>query len=250
MDLSALPPIAAILHLAYSGLLGLTTLLQPVAGAFAAAAAVVLVTLVVRAALIPVGIAQAKAEQTRARLAPRLRDLQKRHGSDPQRLQRETLQLYRDENTSPFAGLRPILFQVPVVGVLYAVFLHTRISGAPNALLAHTLLGVPLGTSFAGAIGSATADASAWVVFAGLILLLAAVGEVTRRVFRISGSASAGPNLPGWSTRLLGLLQFATAVVAIFVPLAAGLYLAVTVTWTLVQRVVLRRRYPLPPVGS
>jgi len=29
-------------------------------------------------------------------------------------------------------------------------------------------------------------------------------------------------------------------------PLAAALYLAVTVTWTLVQRMLLRRRYPLP----
>jgi YidC/Oxa1 family membrane protein insertase len=42
------------------------------------------------------------------------------------------------------------------------------------------------------------------------------------------------------------VLQFATAVVALFVPLAAGLYLFVTVTWTLAQRLVLRRRFPLP----
>ena len=45
----------------------------------------------------------------------------------------------------------------------------------------------------------------------------------------------------------MGLLQYATAVVLLFVPLAAALYLTVTVTWTLVQRLVLRRRYPLPP---
>ena len=37
-----------------------------------------------------------------------------------------------------------------------------------------------------------------------------------------------------------------TAVFAAFVPLAAALYLTVTVVWTLVQRVILRRRYPLP----
>jgi len=34
------------------------------------------------------------------------------------------------------------------------------------------------------------------------------------------------------------------------VPLAAALYLTVTVVWTLVQRMLLRRRYPLPvPAG-
>jgi YidC/Oxa1 family membrane protein insertase len=31
------------------------------------------------------------------------------------------------------------------------------------------------------------------------------------------------------------------------VPLAAGLYLFVTVAWTLGQRMLLRRAYPLPP---
>jgi hypothetical protein len=36
------------------------------------------------------------------------------------------------------------------------------------------------------------------------------------------------------------MLQFATAVVAAFVPLAAGIYLLVTVAWTLGQRLLLR----------
>jgi YidC/Oxa1 family membrane protein insertase len=39
-------------------------------------------------------------------------------------------------------------------------------------------------------------------------------------------------------------VQFITAAIAVFVPLAAALYLLVTVAWTLGQRVVLRRRYP------
>ena len=44
--------------------------------------------------------------------------------------------------------------------------------------------------------------------------------------------------------RVIGLLQFVTAVIAVFVPLAAALYLLVTVAWTLGQRLVLRRAYP------
>ncbi|WP_431796850.1 hypothetical protein [Microbacterium kunmingense] len=44
---------------------------------------------------------------------------------------------------------------------------------------------------------------------------------------------------------MAGFLQFGTAVVALFVPLAAALYLLVTVSWTLVQRLMLRRRFPI-----
>ena len=42
---------------------------------------------------------------------------------------------------------------------------------------------------------------------------------------------------------MLGALQFVTAVVAVFVPLAAEIYLLRTLTWTLGQRLVLRRVY-------
>jgi YidC/Oxa1 family membrane protein insertase len=128
MDLLALPPVAAVIDTAYRALIALTTLLEPFAGTAAAAAAVVVVTLLVRTALVPVGVSQAKAERSRARLAPRLADLQRRHRNAPERLQRETMQLYADEGTTPFAGCLPMLVQAPVVGVIYAVFVHAQIA--------------------------------------------------------------------------------------------------------------------------
>ncbi len=248
MDLFAFPPIAAILDAAYNGLLGLAGLLDPFLGAASAGLAVILVTLLVRAALIPVGVSQARAEQTRARLAPRLRELQKRYGRDRERLQRETMKLYADEKTSPFAGCLPMLAQAPVVGIIYALFLHTTIAGHDNALLAHELLGVPLGTSFAGAVAAGSLDAATTLVLGGLVMLIALLGEVTRRVFRpvAAQGADDSPLSSPVGLRLLGAAQFATAVVAVFVPLAAGVYLLVTVVWTLGQRIVLRRLFPLP----
>lgn len=244
-----LPPLAFVLDAAHRGLLALADLLSPVAGDAAAAAAVILVTLLVRVALIPAGVAQARAEQTRARLAPRLRDLQRRYGKNPERLQRETVQLYRDENTSPFAGCLPLLVQAPVVGVLYAVFLHPMIAGQENALLSETLLGVPLGTGLFGSLTAGTFEPATGIVIGAVILAIAAVGELTRRLFRPAPDA---PTLPGVPTALLGTLQFATAGAAAFVPLAAGLYLFVTVTWTLGQRLILRRVYPpaAPATGA
>lgn len=249
MDFFAFPPVAALLDLTYAALMGLSALLAPLVGASSAAAAIVLVTLLVRALLIPVGISQAKAEQTRARLAPQLRDLQKRFRSDPERLRRETMQLYRDERTSPFAGCLPVLLQAPIVGLLYAVFLHPVIAGHPNELLGETLFGVPLGTSLFGSLASGTLDASIALVCGLLVVVIAAVGEVTRRLFRMPQPPHDPDSpIPAIPVGLLGVLQFVTAGIAIFVPLAAGLYLLVTVIWTLVQRLVLRRLYP--PVAA
>ena len=249
MDLLTFPPIAAILDAAYALLLGLTALLEPLAGSAAAAASVVVLTLIVRAVLIPAGIAQAKAEQTRSRLAPKLKALQQRYKRDPERLQRETMKLYADEKTSPLAGCLPMLAQAPVVAIVYTLFLHASIAGHANALLAEQLLGVALGTSLAGAVVSGTVTATTVGVFAGVLAAIAIVAELTRRAFRPpkDESTDASPLAGAGMARLAGLLQFTTAVVAMFVPLAAALYLAVSVAWTLGQRLVLRRIYPHLP---
>lgn len=242
MDLFTLPPLALLLDLATRALLALTTLLDPLAGTAAATLAVVVVTLAARLALIPVGVSQARAEQTRARLAPRLRALRERWGRTPERLQRETMRLYRDEGTSPLAGCLPVLAQAPVVGLLYAVFLHPTVGGQANPLLAHELLGVPLGRSLIGAFSTGTTDAATLAVIGTLVAVVALVAEATRRPLR----PAPDPTAPAWMTGMVGTLHFTTAVVAAFVPVAAALYLAVTTVWTLARRLLLRRRYPLP----
>ena len=249
MDIYAFPPIAAILDAAYGALTALSAALEPLAGTTAAAAAVILVTLLIRALLIPVGISQAKAEQTRARLAPKLRELQKRHKKNPERLQRETMQLYKDENTSPFAGCLPVLLQAPVVGILYTLFLHTEIAGHANELLAHDLLGASLGTSLVHMLFAGPFSLPTLLVYLVLIAIMIAVAEVTRRVFRPTPVDDSPLSSPGM-LRMMSALHYLTAVFAMFVPLAASLYLTVTVAWTLVQRVILRRRYPLPVTAS
>lgn len=244
MDIFAFPPLTLLLDAAYSALDGLAALLDPIAGTAAAALAVVLVTLLVRAALIPVGVSQARAEQMRARLAPRLRTLQQRHGKDRERLQRETMALYRDEQASPLAGCLPLAVQAAVVGILYTLFLRPEIAGHPNELLTHDLLGAPLGSSLIGALGTGL-DASTALVWAAVLVVIVVVADITRRVFRPQVPTEGPLAAPGM-LGMMNALHYLTAVFAVFVPLAAALYLVVTVTWTLIQRWALRRRYPLP----
>ncbi len=249
MDIFAFPPLTWLLDAAYRGLAGLSDLLDPLSTA-SAALAVVLVTLLVRALLIPVGISQAKAEQTRARLAPQLRALQQKHKKNPEKLQAAMLDLYRRENTSPFAGMLPVLAQAPVVGILYTLFIRPEIAGHPNELLTHDLFGAPLGTSLVHMLTAGPFSGATLLVTGALIVIMIVVADITRRVFRPAPVDDSPMSSPGM-LRVMSALHYLTAVFAVFVPLAAALYLTVTVAWTLVQRVVLRRRYPMPvPVAA
>lgn len=252
MDFYAFPPIAAVLDAAYSLLTGLAELLTPFAGPAASAAAIVVVTLVVRAILIPLGRLQMRAEITRRRLAPKLRELQRRHRKRPEVLQQKTLELYRDEKTSPFAGMLPALAQAPVLSILYGVFVLPTINGHGNALLDETLLGVPLGSSVVGLVG-----AGAWLD-AGIVAILLLAIAITASLSRRQMLRLAEPPVPGDAQseqqhrmmRVLSWMPFLTVVFAAIVPLAATIYLTVTTAWTLTERTLLRRAMTPPEAGA
>jgi YidC/Oxa1 family membrane protein insertase len=238
MNVYDLPPVSAALDAASSLVTALTQALEPLAGGQSTAAAIVLVTLLVRLALIPVGISQGRAERTRRRLAPLLRELQRKHAKSPEALQRATMKLYADEKASPFAGCLPVLIQAPVVSLLYGLFIHPDIAGHGNALLEAQLLGAPLGSSFASVL--AAGGTAHLPVFVALLAVIAIVSALSRRAASQQAGPAASPELARL-TGALSWLPFLTVIVGALVPLAATTYLALTTTWTLCERMIVRR---------
>jgi YidC/Oxa1 family membrane protein insertase len=238
MNIYDLPPIAAALHAASSAIGAISSLLTPIAGASATASAVVLVTLLLRAVLIPVGRSQVRAEAGRRRLAPRLAELRRRFARDPQRLQREMLALHAAEKVSPIAGLLPALAQAPVVSLVYGVFTHPVIAGHTNVLLTQHLVGVPLGASLVSLAGAL--NPPALLVFGMMLAVIVATVLIGRRENR---RWTLPPETPaaGRVAQALGWLPLVTVVLAAVIPLAAALYLTVTTVWTQVERALLRR---------
>ena len=246
MDFYAFGPVAAVLDLAYRGVTALITLFEPFAGHLAAALAIVALTIIVRSALIPVGRSQVRAEFTRRRLAPRLQAIQRKYRGKPELLQQKTLALYKAEKTSPLAGMLPTLAQAPVLSIVYGLFIVTTINGHNNGLLGHELFGVPLGTSLVAYLGGG----SVWpgiLVFGTLLAIIAVVATFSRLIaLRFAAGQPVDDSAPGAAmmqsmARWLSWLPFITVIFAGVVPLAATIYLTVTTTWTLVERIILRR---------
>ncbi|MBA8990302.1 YidC/Oxa1 family membrane protein insertase [Curtobacterium pusillum] len=242
MDLTTLPVIAPLLHGGAELVAATAAALSPVVGGLAAAIAVVLLTLAVRALLVPLAVLQVRAERDRRRLAPRVAELRQRYGRDAERLQRAMQELYTDEKVSPLAGCLPVLAQAPVLSLVYALFTHASIGGTTNALLRATLAGVPLGHSLVVTLTSPL-WMHAWVVVL-LLVVLAIVVELARRAnAHWNPAAAPDPAVPGAAaTAAIGrFAPFVTVVFAAIAPLAAALYVVTSAAWTLGERAVLRR---------
>ena len=146
-----------------------------------------------------------------------------------------------------FAGCLPLLVQWPAFSVLSLLFRSARVGGAPNTLLTHRLFGAPLASYWLGGAGPLSAQGA---VFAGLFVLLAAVGWLSARMARRASGPAARADATaasGVPAALVRVLPFATVAIAAFVPLAAGLYLATSTAWTLAERAVLGRSAALRP---
>src|SRR3954463_3428927 len=76
-------------------------------------------TLVIRAALIPLFVKQIKSSRNMQLLQPKVKELQKKYGHDRERLAQETMKLYKDTGTNPFASCLPILLQMPIFLALF-----------------------------------------------------------------------------------------------------------------------------------
>ncbi|MCG5219685.1 membrane protein insertase YidC [Streptosporangium sp. KLBMP 9127] len=213
-----------------SGLLtALADLVAPLAGANATALAIILCTMAVRLALLPLSVLAARGEKTRVRLAPEAAKLRKRFERDPERMRQELSALYAKNNATPLAGCLPSIAQLPFFMLLF------KVAGAPSA---HTLFGAPLAQQVAGTIGAFGLFSVPVLVFAVVFALLAAVAWVTSRRAR----AAADDTQPEALRRLLPLLPYGTLLAAAVLPLAAALYLVTTTAWTAIERGVLHPR--------
>jgi YidC/Oxa1 family membrane protein insertase len=254
--------------------------LAPLTGSLATVAAIVAFTMSVRLLLLPFSLRAARGQASQARLLPQVTELQKRHARHPDLLRAELAALYQRENTSALAGCLPALVQLPFFSVMYRLFLDHTVNGAPNGLLSHNLLGVPLGSHLLSGAGPFSAQGA---VFLGLLALIAVVAWISARAARHAaapggaaqsggsmqpgktaqpgkavqpgktnrpgGAAQSGGAAPaaalGWLTRALPYL---TIGIAAATPLAAGIYLLTTTAWTTAERALLRRR--IMPSGT
>jgi YidC/Oxa1 family membrane protein insertase len=83
--------------------------------------AIVLLTIVVRAILLPLSIKQTKSMREMQRIQPEVKKLQAKYKGDRQKVNEEMMALYKEHGVNPFGGCLPLLMQFPVLIALYRV---------------------------------------------------------------------------------------------------------------------------------
>jgi YidC/Oxa1 family membrane protein insertase len=95
---------------------------------------IIALTVVVRAALVPLTVKQFRSMQALVRLQPEIKKLQQKYGDDKQRLNQEMMKFYQENKVNPFASCLPLLAQLPVFFALFYLLRDDlRLEICPNA---------------------------------------------------------------------------------------------------------------------
>src|SRR3954451_24896750 len=76
-------------------------------------------TVLIRSLLLPLTLKQLRSMYRMAQFTPQIKKLRDKHGSDPQRLQRETLVFYKENRINPLGPILAALAQLPVFLSVY-----------------------------------------------------------------------------------------------------------------------------------
>src|SRR6185295_4399789 len=94
--------------------------------------AIILLTVITKVLLFPLTVKSMTSMKAMQALQPQINTLRSKYKSDPQRLQRETMELYRAHKVNPLGGCLPMLVQVPIFYALYdALSVSVDLQNAP-----------------------------------------------------------------------------------------------------------------------
>jgi len=83
--------------------------------------AILILTIVFRIVLLPLGIKQIKSMQAMQALQPKIKEIQRKYKGNKQKVQEQTMKLYQEYGVNPLGGCLPLLLQFPILIAMYSV---------------------------------------------------------------------------------------------------------------------------------
>ncbi|HYI67238.1 MAG TPA: membrane protein insertase YidC [Candidatus Limnocylindrales bacterium] len=88
------------------------------------ALAIIVFTVVIRTILAPLFVRQIRSQKEMQRMQPLVRELQRKHKGNRQKIAEETMALYKEHGVNQFGGCLPVILQLPILFALYQALIR------------------------------------------------------------------------------------------------------------------------------
>jgi YidC/Oxa1 family membrane protein insertase len=208
---------------------------------------IVVLTIVVRALLLPLAFKQFRSMQSLSRHQPELKALQEKYRNDKDRMNQEMMKFYRENKINPLASCLPLLAQIPVfIALFYMLQSDLRRDICPDIN--------PPGTEKPRVCGSTEASQFFFIpdltdkATGGVLVALIVLYVGSQLLSTLMSTVSADKT----QKYIFLALPFVFVVFVINFPAGLLVYWITTNLWTIVQQWVIRKRLgpmrpPTPP---
>jgi YidC/Oxa1 family membrane protein insertase len=215
------------------------------------ALSIIFLTLLIRAALIPLFVKQIKSSRNMQLVQPKVKELQKKYGHDRERLAQETMALYKETGTNPFASCLPLIIQMPIFIALFQL-INRAAKGQKRGVLTqidvdHLRNATVFGAKIADSFTKAT-TLNVQILAGILVVAMTATTFLTQRQLmskNMPPDALSGPHA-NQQKMLLYVLPVVFAVGGIAFPIGVLLYWTTSNLWTMCQQFYVIRNNPAP----
>jgi YidC/Oxa1 family membrane protein insertase len=205
---------------------------------------IVLLTVCVRAVLVPLTFRQIKSMVRMQALAPQMKEIQAKYKDDKERQSQEMMKFYRENNVNPLGSCLPLVLQLPVFISLYYMLRNSlRNDICPQIQHAYQMQHHTTGTTPCGPHGGAsflfipdlTNKATGWVL---AVLIVLYVGSQLGSTLVMSSAATMDP----MQRRLMMFLPVVFVLFVFRFPAGVLVYWITTNFWTMGQQWIVRQR--------
>jgi YidC/Oxa1 family membrane protein insertase len=223
--------------------------------------AIVGLTVVVRAALIPLFVRQIKNQRRMMEVAPQLKRIQdkyrgKKDQYSREAMSRETMELYRKTGTNPMSSCVPLLLQMPIFFGLFSVLQTAQSEGHPAGVgLLNAALSKSFGTSelfdiapLHMAISTADGNVAVIVTAAIMVVVMTASQFITQLQIMSKNQSAEMKASPMYRQQrvLLYILPLVFLFSGFTFAIGVMFYWLASNIWTMVQQFIVIRNMPTP----
>ena len=220
---------------------------------------IIALTIVVRAALIPLTLKQFKSMQNLQRLQPEIKAIQAKYKDDKQRQNQEMMKFYQENKVNPLGSCLPLVFQLPVFlalfymlrtdlkkdicGAYFPQFVHTHpVQTHGKTITDFTCDQIHNGSAQFGFIPDLTGKATGAVL---VVLIVLYVGSQVASTLMMSATADKNQR------RLFLVLPLVFVAFIISFPAGLIVYWITTNCWTIAQQYVVKKTVgPMRPATA
>lgn len=88
--------------------------------------AIIVLTIVIRLSMWHLNVSQQRSMRVMQKLQPKLKAIQERYKSDPQKMQMKMMEFYKEHKFNPMGGCLPLLIQMPIFILLYTALMSPQ----------------------------------------------------------------------------------------------------------------------------